>query len=122
MDLEIIARYIQLLSTLLSVESPLEVFKEAGKRIPAHAFTSGGGKEISLEKAKSITREQLISNYHLMGSCMMAPREKGGVVGEALRVYGMRGLSVMDASVFPWCRGEYYYECLRGGGEGECFD
>jgi hypothetical protein len=67
MDLEIIARHIQLLSELLSVESLSEGFKEAGTRIPAHAFTTGGEKEISLEEAKSITRDQLISNYHPWG-------------------------------------------------------
>ena len=51
MDPEIIARHIQLLSKQLSVESLPEDFKEAGKRIPAHAFTTGGGKEVSLEEA-----------------------------------------------------------------------
>jgi choline dehydrogenase-like flavoprotein len=100
MDLEIIARHIQLLSKLLSVESLPEGFKKAGKRIPAQAFTTGGGEEISLEGAKSITREHLISKYHPMGSCMTALRKEGSAVGEALRVYGMRGLRVVDASAF----------------------
>jgi hypothetical protein len=49
MDLEIIARYIQLLSKLLNVALLPEDFKEAGERIPAHAFMSGGGNVISLE-------------------------------------------------------------------------
>ncbi|PMD66231.1 uncharacterized protein K444DRAFT_518547 [Hyaloscypha bicolor E] len=94
MDLEIIARHIQLLSKLLSVEPLSEVFKEGGKRIPVHAFKTGGGKVIGLEEAKSITREQLMSNYHPMGSCMMALREKGSVVSETLKVYGLKELSV----------------------------
>jgi choline dehydrogenase-like flavoprotein len=105
MDVEMIARHIQLLSKLLSVESLPEGFKGAGMRIPAHAFTNSGGKVISLEEAKSITREQLISNYHPMGCCMMALREKGSVVSETLRVYGVKGLSV-NAS---WMR-----VCSRG--------
>jgi hypothetical protein len=41
MDLEIVARHIQLLSNLLSVEQLSEIFKEAGKRMTAHAFTTG---------------------------------------------------------------------------------
>lgn len=32
----------------------------------------------------------------------MAPREDGGVVDARLRVYGVDGLRVADASVFPW--------------------
>ena len=43
----------------------------------------------------------MVSNYHLAGSCMMAPRGKGGVVDERLRVHGVKGLRVVDASVFP---------------------
>jgi len=31
----------------------------------------------------------------------MAPREEGGVVDAKLRVYGIRGLRVCDASIFP---------------------
>ena len=41
-----------------------------------------------------------MSNYHPVGSCMTALREKGSVVSEALRVYGLKGLRVVDASVF----------------------
>jgi hypothetical protein len=58
MDLEITATHIQLLSNLLSVEQLSKGFKEGGKRIPAHEFTTGEGEEISLEDAKSIRREQ----------------------------------------------------------------
>lgn len=32
----------------------------------------------------------------------MAPREEGGVVDSKLRVYGIKGLRVCDASIFPF--------------------
>jgi choline dehydrogenase-like flavoprotein len=31
----------------------------------------------------------------------MLPRERGGVVDEKLKVHGVQGLRVVDASVFP---------------------
>jgi choline dehydrogenase len=39
--------------------------------------------------------------YHPTSTARMARREDGGVVDEELRVYGVRGLRVVDASVFP---------------------
>ena len=39
--------------------------------------------------------------YHPCGTCRMAPEAAGGVVDAALRVHGVQGLRVIDASVFP---------------------
>lgn len=39
--------------------------------------------------------------HHACGTCAMKPEEKGGVVDSAFRVYGIRGLRVVDASIFP---------------------
>ena len=38
---------------------------------------------------------------HPVGTAGMRPREQGGVVDAQLRVYGIKGLSVVDASIFP---------------------
>lgn len=38
---------------------------------------------------------------HPVGTCAMMPKEYGGVVDPQLRVYGIRGLSVVDASIMP---------------------
>jgi choline dehydrogenase-like flavoprotein len=39
--------------------------------------------------------------YHPAGSCKMGPKEEGGVVDGELKVYGVRGLRIVDQSVFP---------------------
>ena len=42
---------------------------------------------------------------HPVGTCAMMPRGLGGVVGEDLLVYGVKRLSVVDASVIPMVPG-----------------
>lgn len=39
--------------------------------------------------------------HHLCGTCRMAPEAVGGVVDSDLRVHGVGGLRVVDASIFP---------------------
>jgi choline dehydrogenase len=46
-------------------------------------------------------REQSGSIYHLCGSCAMGPDDGTSVVDERLRVHGMSGLRIVDASIFP---------------------
>lgn len=41
------------------------------------------------------------TEYHPAGTCAMMPRDLGGVVDEALRVYGVKNLRVVDASIMP---------------------
>jgi choline dehydrogenase len=45
------------------------------------------------------------TEYHPSGTCAMLPKELGGVVDESLRVYGVDGLRVVDASVMPMLPG-----------------
>lgn len=42
-----------------------------------------------------------MSNLHGAGTCVMLPRDKGGVVDPRLRVYGVDGLRVADVSIIP---------------------
>ncbi|WP_322103085.1 choline dehydrogenase [Paraburkholderia sp. J41] len=46
-------------------------------------------------------REQSGSIYHLCGTCAMGPDPQTAVVDARLRVHGLDGLRVVDASIFP---------------------
>jgi choline dehydrogenase-like flavoprotein len=47
------------------------------------------------------------SNAHAVGTAAMMPREKGGVVGPDLLVYGVSQLSIADASIIPLIPGTH---------------
>jgi len=48
-----------------------------------------------------LVKDRVQTVYHPTSTCRMAPREEGGVVDAKLRVYGIHGLRVCDASIFP---------------------
>ena len=53
------------------------------------------------EELEEIIRERVETLYHPTSTCRMAPLEEGGVVDSKLRVHGVKGLRVCDASIFP---------------------
>ena len=52
---------------------------------------------------KDWVREASMTCWHPIGTCAMGGKEgsKGGVVDERTKVYGVRGLRVVDASIMP---------------------
>lgn len=46
-------------------------------------------------------QSQYASTYHFTSTCRMAAQERGGVVDQSGRVYGVHGIRVADASVIP---------------------
>jgi choline dehydrogenase len=42
-----------------------------------------------------------ISVWHASGTCAMLPFGNGGVVDPTLKVYGVKGLRIVDASIMP---------------------
>lgn len=60
---------------------------------------SGARTEAALRR---FIRKQAMTTYHYGGTCRMGARpEDGAVVDAELRVHGVRGLRVADASIFP---------------------
>ena len=49
-----------------------------------------------------VARERGTTTYHMMGTCRMGPKtDPTAVVDDSLRIYGLEGLRVIDASIMP---------------------
>ncbi|KUI52942.1 L-sorbose 1-dehydrogenase [Cytospora mali] len=95
LDVEIMARHILHVKTIAG-SSPLNklLHEPLTHRDPASDFAD-------VESAKEYARANVVSMWHLAGTCAMLPREKGGVVDAELKVYGVENLRVVDASAIP---------------------
>ena len=83
------------LEQIIATEPLASLVKPGGQRLPL------GSDLGTLEQAKEHCKRNLRSTSHPCGTCAMLPEDKGGVVDTHLKVYGVRGLRVVDASVFP---------------------
>ncbi|KAM0798208.1 glucose-methanol-choline oxidoreductase-like protein [Usnea florida] len=101
LDMEIYARHVRFIDSIVSTEPLASILKAGGRRSPAFAEVGP-----DLEAAKNYIRRTMISAWHPVGTCAMRPRNDGGVVDERLLVYGSKNLRVVDASIMPFiCRG-----------------
>ncbi|WP_244829811.1 GMC family oxidoreductase [Caballeronia sp. TF1N1] len=73
---------------------------KALRQVTAEEISPGPGVK-SDEDMLAYFRDQSGSIYHLCGSCAMGPDARTSVVDERLRVHGIDGLRIVDASVFP---------------------
>lgn len=92
-DLELLARAAQFTEKLITTEPFSGLLKPNGKRLQV--------KPDTLEAAREVVRSRQISVFHISSSAVMLPKEAGGVVDTRLRVYGVKNLRCVDASVFP---------------------
>lgn len=58
-------------------------------------------KNSSTEAVDEFIKKYTTGTHHLSSTCRMAKREDDGVVDQLLQVYGVQGLRVADASIFP---------------------
>jgi choline dehydrogenase-like flavoprotein len=74
---------------------------ELAKFLPVELVPGAGETDDEIIDALVRTKSLEASFAHMSGSCAMMPEALGGVVGSDLSVYGVRGLSVVDASIIP---------------------
>jgi hypothetical protein len=72
------------------------------------------------EEIEGFIREGVDTLHHHGGTASMLPRELGGVVDSSLRVYGVRGLRVVDASVVPMLPAAHLQATIYGVAEKVC--
>jgi choline dehydrogenase-like flavoprotein len=63
-------------------------------------FDPGNAVQTDAQFEKYV-RDNVFTFYHPLGTCAMLPKKDGGVVDPQLKVYGVEGLRVVDASVIP---------------------
>jgi choline dehydrogenase-like flavoprotein len=71
------------------------------QEIGAYETYPGGNISSDHDIAEAIRQGAVSSWQHPTSTCSMLKRELGGVVDSKLRVYGVRALRIVDASIFP---------------------
>ncbi|GMG06161.1 unnamed protein product [Aspergillus oryzae var. brunneus] len=96
LDLEVMARHMLRIKELAESPQLGELLEQPLKFRDPDADFQG-----DLDAARKYARDNLVSMWHFAGTCSMLPREKDGVVDSHLKVYGIEGLRVVDASAIP---------------------
>lgn len=96
LDLALLAHQTQFIERIATTPPFASLLKPGGHRLP-----EGKDPLEGLEAATEVVRERAWTAFHPSGTCAMMPVGLGGVVDARLRVHGVGGLRVVDASVFP---------------------
>ncbi len=96
-DLELIVAGIKL-ATRVPESLPLQSIISRRVLPPADGEP---GAPTSDEEWSAFARQTTVTDWHPVGTCAMLPEKAGGVVDARLRVYGVKGLRVVDASIIP---------------------
>ncbi|KAK8103631.1 uncharacterized protein PG998_010664 [Apiospora kogelbergensis] len=106
LDLELMVHCARFANRICSTQPLASIIHS--RACPPPSLVNGGDGENDKEGGNEDTwqqwlRENTISDWHPVGTCALGGRRgiEAGVVDERLRVYGVRRLRVVDASVIP---------------------
>lgn len=97
LDMKVLAQHIVQIQRLLARPQFGQILEPSGRWFPGNI----GPEELSEEDLRLLVKKYSATNYHPCGTCVMASSSLGGVVDTKLAVYGVDGLRVCDASIFP---------------------
>ncbi|TFY64164.1 hypothetical protein EVJ58_g2814 [Rhodofomes roseus] len=99
-DVQVLIRGARLLANILYQHPLADMLDPSGSSDTSgllnHDLASKSDAEL-----EALIRDRVETIYHPTSTARMAPLEDGGVVDPYLRVYGVEGLRVCDASIFP---------------------
>ncbi|KAN0134588.1 hypothetical protein V8E53_007734 [Lactarius tabidus] len=96
-DVAVLERGMAILSRVMYTSPLADIIDhtESDKRM-GHWLPSASPKEV-----RAYIRDHLETLYHPTSTARMAPLSEGGVVDARLKVHGIHGLRIVDASIFP---------------------
>ncbi|KAL5492912.1 hypothetical protein ACEPAI_4360 [Sanghuangporus weigelae] len=97
-DVAVLVRGVKLGLRLTRTAALSSVLDESADQNPRLHYSLYEKDDKEVEK---VVREQVDTLYHPTSTARMARLEDGGVVDASLRVHGIDGLRVVDASIFP---------------------
>jgi choline dehydrogenase-like flavoprotein len=102
-DVHVLAQAVRVVNAKLIHTEPF-AFKLTGRKQPTY-------ESFSPDTAEDFVQRFLSTQWHIIGTCSMLPREDGGVVDPKLKVYGTSNLRVVNGPLK--FRGIFKPQCMQ---------
>ena len=111
-------RYLEQESDMFMLREGFKVARSIGEAAPLNSYLekeTNPGKDVSSDSDwENFIRGRVQTEFHISGTAVMLPKDKGGVVDKNLRVYGTSNLRVIDASVVPFVVSSHFMSLVYG--------
>ena len=111
-------RYLEQESDMFMLREGFKVARSIGEAAPLNSYLekeTNPGKDVSSDSDwENFIRGRVQTEFHISGTAVMLPKDKGGVVDKNLMVYGTSNLRVIDASVVPFVVSSHFMSLVYG--------